>query len=192
MAATSPCAPTWQPEINAHSRELLAALVASSSDAIVTKTLDGIVTSWNPAAERIFGYAAEEIIGQPIQLLLPPDRLSEEQAILRQIRQGVRVEHFETLRVCKNGIQIAVSVTVSPILNEQGDVIGASKIARDITEKRRAEDELRAYRTQLQRQISTTTGELSAIVQTAANAIITTDGEGRIDVFNPAAEEMFG
>jgi PAS domain S-box-containing protein len=128
MAATSPCAPTWQPEINAHSRELLAALVASSSDAIVTKTLDGIVTSWNPAAERIFGYAAEEIIGQPIQLLLPPDRLSEEQAILRQIRQGVRVEHFETLRVCKNGIQIAVSVTVSPILNEQGDVIGASKL----------------------------------------------------------------
>ncbi|WP_374360230.1 PAS domain S-box protein [Pseudoduganella danionis] len=192
MVATSPRAPTWQPEINAHSRELLAALVASSSDAIVTKTLDGIVTSWNPAAERIFGYAAEEIIGQPIQLLLPPDRLSEEQAILRQIRQGVRVEHFETLRVCKNGIQIAVSVTVSPILNEQGDVIGASKIARDITEKRRAEDELRAYRTQLQRQISTTTGELSAIVQTAANAIITTDGEGRIDVFNPAAEEMFG
>ncbi|MFC6033448.1 PAS domain S-box protein [Pseudoduganella danionis] len=192
MAATSPRAPTWQPQINAHSRELLAALVASSSDAIVTKTLDGIVTSWNPAAERIFGYAAEEIIGQPIQLLLPPDRLSEEQAILRQVRQGVRVEHFDTLRVCKNGIQIAVSVTVSPILNEQGDVIGASKIARDITEKRRAEHELRAYRTQLQRQISTTTGELSAIVQTAANAIITTDGEGRIDVFNPAAEEMFG
>ncbi|MYN45804.1 PAS domain S-box protein [Pseudoduganella sp. FT93W] len=166
--------------------------MASSSDAIITKTLDGIVTSWNPAAERIFGYTAAEMIGQSIQLLLPADRLSEEQAILRQISQGVQVAHFETLRVCKNGIQIAVSVTVSPILNEQGEIIGASKIARDITEKRRAEDELRAYRTQLQRQISTTTGELSAIVQTAANAIITTDGEGRIDVFNPAAEEMFG
>jgi len=181
-----------QAEISAHSRELLAALVASSSDAIITKTLEGIVTSWNPAAEHIFGYRAGEMVGQSIQRLIPPDRISEEQSILSQIAQGIRVEHFETLRACKNGIQIAVSVTVSPILDRQGQVIGASKIARDITEKRRAEEELRAYRNQLQRQISATTGELSAIVQTAANAIITTDGEGRIDVFNPAAEEMFG
>ncbi|MYM39689.1 PAS domain S-box protein [Duganella qianjiadongensis] len=181
-----------QAELSAHSRELLAALVASSSDAIITKTLEGTVTSWNPAAEHIFGYRADEMIGQSIQLLLPPDRISEEQSILSQIRQGARVEHFETMRVCKSGIRIAVSVTVSPILDGQGKVIGASKIARDITEKHRAEEELRAYRNQLQRQISATTGELSAIVQTAANAIITTDGEGRIDVFNPAAEEMFG
>lgn len=192
MSVTSTRELPWQADIDEHSRELLAALVDSSSDAIITKTLEGKVTSWNPAAERIFGYRAQEMLGQNIGLLVPPDRISEEQSILQQIAQGIRVEQFETLRVCKNGIQIAVSVTVSPIFDQRGRVIGASKIARDITENRRVEDELRAYRSQLQRQISATTGELSAIVQTAANAIITTDGEGRIDVFNPAAEEMFG
>ncbi|MBY0556187.1 MAG: PAS domain S-box protein [Burkholderiaceae bacterium] len=175
-----------------HSRELLASLVASSNDAIITKTLDGIVTSWNPAAEQIFGFSATEMLGHSVDKLLPPERIAEEQQILASIALGKRVEHFETLRICKNGRQIAVSVTVSPIIDANGTVIGASKIARDITEKRRAEDELQAYRLQLQRKISETTGELSAIVQTAANAIITTDAAGLIDVFNPAAEEMFG
>ncbi len=175
-----------------YSPALLASLVASSSDAIITKTLDGIVTSWNPAAEQVFGYTASQMLGQSILRVIPPERHAEEQNILEKIARGSRVEHFETLRLCRNGRQIAVSVTVSPIVDASGTVIGASKIARDITEKRRAEDELQAYRLQLQRKISETTGELSAIVQTAANAIITTDAAGLIDVFNPAAEEMFG
>jgi two-component system cell cycle sensor histidine kinase/response regulator CckA len=122
---------------------LLAAIVESSSDGIIAKDLNGIVTSWNRGAERMFGYAATEIIGRPITLILPADRLAEEDYILERIRRGERVEHFETIRQRKDGSLINVSVTISPIRNAQGGVIGASKVARDITEKRLAEDALR-------------------------------------------------
>ena len=113
----------------------LAAIVDSSDDAIVGKTLRGIVTSWNQGATRIFGYTADEMIGQPITVLFPPDRLHEEDEFLRRISRGERVEHFETIRVRKDGEQIHVSVTLSPVRDDNGTVIGASKIARDITEK---------------------------------------------------------
>jgi len=120
----------------------LAAIVESSDDAIVSKNLDGIITSWNAGAERIFGYLAEEIIGKPITTLIPPDHQKEEEGIIERIRRGQRVEHYETVRQRKHGSLIDVSLTISPVRNAQGKIIGASKIARDITERRRTEAQI--------------------------------------------------
>jgi PAS domain S-box-containing protein len=124
-------------------RTRLAAVVETSDDGIVSKTLDGIVRTWNQGAERIFGYSAEEMVGQPIQVLLPVDRVDEETEILSRLQRGERVDHFETLRVRKDGRVIDVSVTISPIRDSTGRIVGASKIARDITERRRAEQSVR-------------------------------------------------
>ena len=115
----------------------LAAIVESSEDAIVAKNLDGVIVNWNKAAERIFGYPAEEAIGQHITLIVPPDRLGEEANILASLRRGERVDHFETVRKRKDGTLFDVSVTISPVRDAQGYVIGASKVARDITERKR-------------------------------------------------------
>ena len=120
----------------------LAAIIESSGDAIVGKDLNGIITSWNGGAEHIFGYLAEEIIGKPITLLIPPDRQDEEAAIMGRIRRGQRVEHYETVRQCKHGRLIDISLTVSPVRNAQGTVIGASKIARNITEHKRSQAQI--------------------------------------------------
>ncbi len=117
----------------------LASIVESSDDAIVSKDLKGIVTSWNRSAERIFGYTAAEMVGQPIARLAPPDRLDEMQTILNRIRRGERVDHYETRRRRKDGTIIDVSLTISPIRNSDGVIIGASKIARDISERKHAE-----------------------------------------------------
>src|SRR5215831_9397640 len=117
----------------------LAAIVESSDDSIVSIDLDGTITSWNKGAGRIFGYFAEEVIGKPITILIPPDRHDEEQRILERVRCGERVEHYETVRQCKHGRLIDISLTVSPIRNIHDKVIGASKIARDITEGKRRE-----------------------------------------------------
>jgi PAS domain S-box-containing protein len=116
--------------------QYLAAIIQNADDAIISKNLDSIVTSWNPAAERIFGYTATEMIGQPIMRILPPDLAYEEVDILNRIRQGERVDHFETRRVRKDGTTISVSLTISPIRDEDGTIVGASKIARDISEKK--------------------------------------------------------
>lgn len=124
----------------------LAAIVESSDDAIVSKTLTGIITSWNNGAQRIFGWAAEEVIGKPITTLIPPDRLDEEPRILARLRNGERVDHFETVRITKDGRLIEVSVTISPIRDARGRIVGASKIARDITAQKLAETELRIAR----------------------------------------------
>ena len=121
----------------------LAAIVESSDDAIVSKDLNGIINSWNKGAERILGYTAEEVIGKPITILIPADRQDEETEILERIRRGERIEHFETVRRRKDGSLINVSLTVSPIKNERGEVIGASKIARDITQSKEAQEQLR-------------------------------------------------
>jgi len=121
---------------------LLAAIVDSSDDAIVSKDLNGTVTSWNRGAERIFGYTAPEMIGRPILHLIPTDRANEEPVILERLRRGERVEHFETVRVCKNGRLIDVSLTISPIRDASGKIVGASKIARDITEQKLAQSRL--------------------------------------------------
>ena len=119
----------------------LAAIVESSDDAIVSKDLNGIITSWNPAAERMFGYAAVEAVGQSIHLIIPADRRGEEDEVLAHIRRGEKVDHFETVRQRKDGSLIPISLTVSPIRDETGTVIGASKIARDVTERKLAERE---------------------------------------------------
>jgi PAS domain S-box-containing protein len=122
---------------------LLAAIVDSSDDAIVSKSLDSIVTSWNKSAQRMFGYTAEEAIGQSIMLIIPAERRQEEDTILSQIRQGKRIEHFETVRVRKDGSTIDVSLTISPVRDATGRIVGVSKIARDVTDRKRAEDALR-------------------------------------------------
>ena len=122
---------------------LLAAIVESSHDAIVSKDLDGTVTSWNKGAEQLFGYAAEEAVGQNITLIIPPDRRDEERAIIERLRLGERVDHFETVRVRKDGSLLDVALTISPMKDAAGRIVGASKLARDITERKRAEETLR-------------------------------------------------
>ncbi len=117
----------------------LAAIVESSEDAIVSKDLSGVIKTWNAGAERLFGYGAEEVVGKHIGLLIPSDRQDEEELILSRVRRGDRVEHFDTIRVRKDGAKLPISLTVSPIRNAQGVVIGASKIARDITEREESE-----------------------------------------------------
>jgi PAS domain S-box-containing protein len=120
----------------------LAAIVESSDDAIISKNLDGIITSWNRAAERIFGYSAEEAIGQPIYILIPPELVGTEAGILGRLKRGERIDHYETVRRKKDGSLFDVSLTISPIRNKAGRILGASKIARDITERKRVEEEL--------------------------------------------------
>ena len=120
----------------------LAAIVESSDDAIVSKNLDGIITSWNTGAERVFGYTAAEAVGQPITIVIPADRQSEEREILTRIRRGEHIDHFETIRQRKDGTLIVVSLSVSPVRNAEGQIIGASKIARDITEQKRSHEQI--------------------------------------------------
>jgi len=124
------------------SNALLAAIVESSDDAIISKTLDGIITSWNGGARRLFGYTSAEAIGRPITMLIPEDRQDEEVMILSRLRKGERIEHYETVRVAKDGRPIDISVTISPVRNEGGTVIGASKVARDISQQKQMRREL--------------------------------------------------
>jgi PAS domain S-box-containing protein len=121
----------------------LAAIIESAEDAVISKTLDGIITTWNAGAERIFGYTAEEAVGMPVTMLIPPDHSDEEPQILARIKSGQRVEHYETVRLRKDGTLRNISLTVSPIRDDKNRIIGASKIARDITDRKRAEETLR-------------------------------------------------
>jgi len=121
----------------------LAAIVESSDDAIVSKDLNGVVTSWNKGAERIFGYTAEEIVGRPITTIIPPELHKDEPVILSKIRAGERIEHFETVRVRKDGTLVDISLTVSPVKDADGNIVGAAKIARDITEQNKLQAALR-------------------------------------------------
>jgi PAS domain S-box-containing protein len=155
----------------------LAAIVESSDDAIVSKDLNGVVTSWNSSAERIFGYTAAEMVGQPITLLIPPDREDEEPAILQRIRRGERVDHYDTVRRRKDGVLIKVSVTISPVRNAAGVIIGASKVARDVTE---------------QQQSALSAALFAAIVQSSHDAIVSKDLNGVVTSWNEAAEQIFG
>jgi PAS domain S-box-containing protein len=123
-------------------RRWLASIVESSDDAIVSKNLDGIITSWNRGAERVFGYSAAEAVGQPITIVIPLDRHDEERAILTRIRRGERIDHFEAVRQRKDGSLIAVSLTISPVKNAEGTIVGASKIARDITEQKKNREQI--------------------------------------------------
>lgn len=122
---------------------LLAAIVESSSDAIISKSLEGIITSWNHAAQRVFGYTAAEVIGKSVSILIPPDRQEEEIHILERLKRGERVEHFETKRLTKDKRLLDISLTISPVKDPHGNIIGASKIARDITEQKKVERQIR-------------------------------------------------
>lgn len=130
-------------------RARLAAILQSSDDAIVSKNLDGIITSWNAAATRIFGYLPEEAIGKSITLIIPPELQDEEKQILKRLRAGERIEHFETVRVSKSGKKLDLSLTISPVRDSKGRIIGASKVARDITDRKRIEQALRDGQAQL-------------------------------------------
>ena len=121
---------------------LLASIVDSSDDAIVSKTLQGVITSWNAGAERLFGYTAKEAIGQPISMIIPRDRLAEETSILARLRQGERIDHFDTIRLRKDGSAFVISLSISPVRDSAGKIIGAAKIARDISGRKRVEREL--------------------------------------------------
>jgi PAS domain S-box-containing protein len=156
---------------------LLAALVSSSQDAIVTKDLNGMVTSWNEGARQLFGYGAEEMIGTSVLRLIPPELLEEENRILALVRTGQRIERYETVRVRKDGSRVNVSLTISPVRDASGRVVGASKVARDVSELRERERE-RAV--------------LAAIVESSDDAIVSKDLNGIVMSWNPAAERIFG
>jgi PAS domain S-box-containing protein len=161
--------------------ERLAAIVEHSEDAIIGKDLHGIITSWNAAAERLYGFTAQEAVGRPIKIIVPPDRQAQLKTIMERLVRGERVEHLETTRLKKDGTRVDVSLTVSPIKNVYGEVIGASKIARDIGERKRMEEALR-----------TSEARKAAFFRTALDCIISMDHEGRVLEFNPAAERTFG
>jgi len=143
-------------------RERLAAVVESSDDAIIGKTLDGTITAWNFGAEKIFGYSSAEAVGKTIGMLLPPERANEESDILARIVRGKSVEHFETVRVRKDGKRIDVSATISPIKDSSGAIVGASKIARDITERKQAEEVIRRLNDELEQRVAERTAQLEA------------------------------
>ena len=159
----------------------LISIVESSHDAIVSKDLNGIVMTWNKGAERLFGYTAEEIVGKSITTIIPPDRLDEEPEILRRIRNGELVDHFETIRRRKDGSLVDISLTISPVRDAKGRIVGASKIARDITDRKEAEAKIKASEQRLQ--------DLLAAIPAA---IYTTDADGRITYFNQAAVDLAG
>ncbi len=164
-----------------HAMLRLVAIVESSDDAIISKDLNGVIMTWNRGAQRIFGYSAEEVIGKPVTILMPPDRVDEEPGILARLRRGERIDHYETVRQRKDGTRLDISLTVSPLKDHTGRVIGASKIARDITDRKRAEAELRESERRLQ--------DLLAAIPAA---IYTTDAAGKITYFNEAAVTMAG
>jgi PAS domain S-box-containing protein len=139
---------TDAPSEGAWSSEYLASIIDSSDDAIIGKTLDAVITSWNKGAQRIYGYTADEVIGRPISILIPPERPDELPAIMEKLRRGERIEHYQTERVRKDGARLSISVTISPILDSAGEVVGASAIARDITAQDRAVREALALREQ--------------------------------------------
>jgi PAS domain S-box-containing protein len=167
---------------------LLASIVDSSDDAIIAKTPEGIITSWNRGAERIYGYSAEEMIGKPVIVLIPPDRPDDMQGMLARVRSGERVEHYETVKLRKDGRLIDISLTVSPIFDSDGRLIGASSIARDITERKRADEKLRAAN----QSIDARTALLASIVDSSDDAITGKTPEGIITSWNRGAEMIYG
>ena len=150
-------------------KAMLAAIVESSDDAIISKDLDGIITSWNQSAERLFGYTPAEAVGQPITMLIPPERLEEEPRILERLTRGERVDHFETIRMRKDGSWLDLSLTISPVKDADGRIIGASKVARDITERTRAEAALRELNATLEQRVQERTA-LVALMQDITRA----------------------
>src|SRR5277367_292539 len=171
----SPPGGDQQPTIDPRSH--LAAIVDSSDDPIISKDLTGTIISWNQAAMRIFGYSAEEMVGQSILRLIPPELRYEEDEILRKLKAGERIDHYETVRVKKSGEKLSVSITISPIRDGTGRVIAASKVVRDISDRKSIEES--RFR-------------LAAIVDSAEDAIVSKDLNGIVTSWNEGAYRMFG
>jgi len=167
---------------------LLAAIVDSSEDAILSKGLDGTITSWNAAAERMFGYAADEIVGESIHTIVPPDRREEERSILARLKKGEQIHHYETIRQKKDGQRLHVMLTVSPVRGSDHTIVGASNIIRDISERRRVERELRESREEVARQLA----ELEAIYDTAPLGLCVVDRELRFRRINRRLAQING
>jgi PAS domain S-box-containing protein len=163
------------------SQAQLAAIVTHSDDAILTKDLDGTIRTWNAGAQRIFGYAPHEMIGKPIWMLIPPDRRAEEEDILNRLHRGERISHYETIRLSKTGAPLDVSLSISPLKDSSGRIVGASKIARDISERRRAERALAEQREWLR-----------VTLASIGDAVITSDRSGNISFLNPVAARLTG
>ena len=163
------------------SRAYLAAIIESSDDAIISKNLDGVIQTFNAAAERLFGYRANEVIGKPITILLPRERLHEEAEILEKLRRGERIDHFETVRITRDGRRVDISLSVSPVRDSSGTVVGAAKIARDITERKRAAEALTAQREWFR----VTLGSIG-------DAVIASDARGCITFVNESAARLTG
>src|SRR5579859_538333 len=156
---------------------LLAAIVDSSDDAIISKNLDGFITSWNKGAERVFGYTAREAVGQHITLIIPPERRDEETMILEQLRRGERIDHFETVRIRKDGAKVDISLTISPLRDAANRIIGASKVARDFTRRNQAERSL---------------AEQARLLDLSNDAILVRDSADKITYWNKGAAELYG
>ena len=155
----------------------LASMIQASDDAIIGKSMDGTIVSWNPGAERLFGYKAEEVIGRPMAMLVPPDLTGEFARIMKGLRHGKHIEHYETTRLHKDGHRIEISVTISPVKDRTGAVVGASAIARDITRQKLVEELVSHF---------------AAIVETSEDAIISASLDGTILSWNAGAERLYG
>jgi PAS domain S-box-containing protein len=176
-------------------RERLAAIVEYSDDAIISKTLDGTISAWNCGAEKVFGYSAAEIVGKPMLVLFPPERIGEESDILARIKRGESLEHFETVRVRKDGTHIDVSVTISPIRDGNGAIVGASKVARNITERKRSEADLARRADELlrsQQALEAKTFMLESVLGSMVEGLVAADEHGKFILWNPAAEKIIG
>lgn len=158
-------------------RRFLASIVESSDDAIISKDLNGIISSWNAGAQRLFGYTADEVIGKPVTILIPEGRFDEEPAILARIRSGRSVEHYETIRKRKDGTILDISLSVSPIRDDSGTIVGASKIARNITERKKSQEEIQFQ---------------ASLLNAVEQAVIATDLDGTIIYWNSFAEQLYG
>jgi PAS domain S-box-containing protein len=141
----------------------LASIVESSDDAIMSKDLNGIINSWNRGAEQLFGYTSDEVVGKPVTMLIPLERVDEEPSILQRLRRGERIDHYETVRRRKDGSLVDISLTVSPIMSADGRVVGASKIARDITERKRAQDQQKVLLAEIMHRVKNTLATVQAI-----------------------------
>jgi two-component system sensor kinase FixL len=175
------CVAEAPPDSERQWRAIFSAIVDSSDDVILSKTIDGVITSWNRGATTIFGYDADEMISQPITRIIPPELYEEEKQILLRLQRGEQIRRYETVRLAKDGRRIAVSLTISPLFDRSGKVVGATKVARDITEPKSTEQALREG-----------AARLRAVVDTAVDGVILINARGMVLMFNPACEKLFG